>query len=494
MRRCLGLLLVLAALFRPALVRGGGTIAVMPVEDLSQGANGYSQTMTANIITTLRDRGASVVPEAEVMEFMVKNRIRWLGYLDSQQIGKAKEKLGADLVILASVNQRRETDPPVFGLTMQVVRTVDGRVVWAGGGELCRADVRRLLGLAEPKTIEDVERLVVRQVMANLPESFVPHAGGGPSGQVDSVRLSATVLLPGETVACRIKFSGQKGPKCEDVVVLVGGKEVPVTFREREHYYEAVWLAEAVAGEVGVSLRVGGKEAGGQEIFVGTYQVDSQPPKVVLQAVGPRLDGHVIIREGVSLVPVLAEPEPIRRWHLEVVDREGRIVMVGDGEGLPDRFVWQGQTSHGGMAADGLYKVILGVWDRAGNHVTSDLDVELLRRPPPVEIVLSRSSEGVAIDLGYGDRVPLAHWRAELVSATGDLIQEDGGERLPARLLVAREVVEGAAKIRLTFAAQDILGNQVKRIINDIGRAAKAETAATNGEQQAPAAGWVEDF
>ncbi|MEW6501107.1 MAG: hypothetical protein ACOY8P_08705 [Thermodesulfobacteriota bacterium] len=494
MRQRLGLFVICSLFLWPALASGAGiSIAVMPVEDLSQGANGYSAAMTADIAAILRERGVKVIPDAEVMQFMVTHRVRRLGYLDSQQLAKLKEQFGVDIVVLASVNQRREEEPPALGLTLQMVRTADGRVIWAGGGELCRADVRRLLGLAEPKTIDDVEKMVVRQVMANLPESFESGALGGPVRLVDSARLTASILRPGESVACRIHFSGQEGRKYEDVVVLVGNKEVPLTFREREHYYEAVWPAEAGAGEVTVSLKVGEGKSDRQEIFVGTYHVDSQPPKVVLQAVGPQLDGHVILKESLSMVPVLVEPEPISRWHLEVVDQEGRIIMSGDGDGLPDRFMWQGQNNQGGMAADGLYKVILSVWDRAGNTAATSLDVEVLRRPPPVEITFQRLSDGVAVDLGYSDRVPLARWRAQFFTATGDLLQEEGGEKLPSRMHLPQELIAGT-KVRLVLHAQDILGNVLKKVLVDIGgQAAKAEAASAT-EEPVPAAGWVEDF
>lgn len=488
--------MALAVLWGTASVRGEQpVIAVMPVEDLSQGINGYSQAMTANISSILRDRGATVVPEEAVMDFMVKNRIRWLGYLDAQLIAKAKEKMGVDIIVLASVNQRREANPPALGITLQMVQAADARVVWAGGSELCRADVRKLLGLAEPQTIKDVEKLVVAQVVANLPEKFVPQSATGAIRQVDSVQLSASVLRPGETVACRIKFSGQEAPKCEDVVVLVGDREIPVTFREREHYYEAVWPAEPGEGPVAVTLKVGGKLLTDQQVFVGSYTVDNQPPKMILQAAGPQLDGRAVVRESVSLMPVLIDPEPIKRWRIEVIDLEGKIIMNSDGEGLPDRFLWRGQTGQGGLVPDGIYTVILTIWDRAGNSVASRVEVEVLRRPPPVTVALKKQNDGVLIELGYDDRAPIAHWRAEVVRPDGGIIVEKNDESLPVQLFVPQEITRENA-IRLTVFVQDIFGNQVKRVVQDIGREAKAESSdgATASDEAPPAAGWVEDF
>jgi len=201
------LLLLLLFVAEPA---SGIQLAVMPLEDLSKGDNGLNPAMTDRLCEALGRKGFAVVEEKRIIDFMAKNRIRWVGRLDSQHVLRLRQELGIDYLLLGSVNQVREKEPAALGISLQIIRASDAKIVWAGGAQLCRADVRKFLGLAEPRNLTEIENIVVGRVMEILPHELPEISEGSTGNLAEEIHLTPEVVKPGETMRCRVRFSESK--------------------------------------------------------------------------------------------------------------------------------------------------------------------------------------------------------------------------------------------------------------------------------------------
>ncbi|MHB8223336.1 MAG: hypothetical protein ACYDHV_10895, partial [Desulfurivibrionaceae bacterium] len=105
-------------------------MAVMPVEDLSQGDNGLNPSMTNRLREVLIRKGYTVVEEKRIIDFMAKKRIRRVGSLDSNNILRLRQELGIEYLLLGSVNQLRDKEPAALGISLQIIRANDAKMIW----------------------------------------------------------------------------------------------------------------------------------------------------------------------------------------------------------------------------------------------------------------------------------------------------------------------------------------------------------------------------
>ncbi|HIJ78261.1 MAG: hypothetical protein OEY01_03015 [Desulfobulbaceae bacterium] len=468
----------------------------MPIEDLSQGVNGYNQSLTVSLITALRQGGHTVLSEDAVIDFMVRNRIRWLGYLDSTNVVKLREELGVDFILFGSVNQLRQKAPSAIGLSAMLIRTADVRMIWAGSGELCTVDVQHLLGLAEPQTFADIEAMALQRLLAAMPKSFTTITSEQVQRLVDNVSLAPAVLRPGGLVTCRVKLFGSPAVFGKRKVMLsVGTREVEAVFREDAELYEAVWRAPDNDGRYSVTLNVSGAGADGENIFVGSYLVDGTVPQLSLQVLGPKFKDRVVLRDKVYIVPILLDSELISHWKMTILDKDGVVLMADHGNGMPERLVWHGKLADGHFVPDGDYTIELSAWDRAENEVTVPAQVQVFRRAPELEIAVELQDKDFVIDLRHGNDVPLSYWRAEILSQDGVVIREATGDRLPYSFILSSTSGQNQGKLRLVLVAQDIFGGKITRKFEDLlGMIPQDSSDQVEEEVIAPEVGGIDDF
>ncbi len=84
------------------------SVAVFPVEDLSNGLNGVNFELTSKLSEELEKKGLDVISGDDVVSFLVRNRIRRLGLLDTNCILQARDELGADVILVGSSYTSRE--------------------------------------------------------------------------------------------------------------------------------------------------------------------------------------------------------------------------------------------------------------------------------------------------------------------------------------------------------------------------------------------------
>ena len=107
-------------------------IAVFPPGNVS-GESAPTRELQAALLAALRARQLSLVEPAPLEEFLARHRVRWTGGVDRETALAAGAELGADAVLITSV-ELYKADPPRLGLTLRLVSTGDDpAILWIDG-------------------------------------------------------------------------------------------------------------------------------------------------------------------------------------------------------------------------------------------------------------------------------------------------------------------------------------------------------------------------
>ncbi|NDY41528.1 hypothetical protein G3N55_01495 [Dissulfurirhabdus thermomarina] len=483
--------LLLAAV--PAAAQGV-RIAVFPVEDLSQGVNGVSWSVTERLSKALEARGFEVAAAEAVRSFLVRNHVRTLGYLDTFHVFKARRELDVDLVLLGCVTQRTERPCPTVGLALNLVRARDARSVWAAVESLSCRDARHPLGLFEPTSIEDLWPTVTEAILRRWPRELEVAAARLPLIEIASADVSPRYVRAGERVTARVEVRVAGAGDDFSAWLDVGGG-APVSMRPLGGggFFAAEWAAPNREGRLPATLELRWPSGRKRKIFVGTYHVDTTPPRLTVAPRGVRLGDKVAFRRDMTFVPRLLDPEPVTRWAVTIRDAKGQVVVHQEtAGGLPDRLVWSGKKSDGFRAGQGEYTFTVEAWDRAGNKAAASASALLVANPPGVLVrAAPRRDGGVRIDIRQEGMTDVAYWHVEVRSRDGSVLETREGTRLPAALDLPETVVrEGGVECIVT--AQDALGNRARREMKDVLLAA----AQGQEEEKKPVVQdtWAADF
>jgi len=412
------------------------TLAVFPIEDLSQGQNGVNVELTEYLAWEMNRRGFDVIANDAVVSFMDRNRVRWLGFLDTSHIVLAKEEMGADLVLFGTMSLRGEGLSPSFGLTLYLVRTSDTKTLWTSSGGLAQQDIVNFMGIGEPKKGEGLLPKLAQNVLANWPEELEYSSKLQHALEIESIELEPAHVRRGEKVLCNVKLRNTwPGEDVPRIFFKAAGRVYMAKKSADGEVYSSDWEVAENDGRYPVTMVINWPSGHKKVSFLGAYNVDSAPPKLVLDLKGVQLEGAVAFRDQIIIIPRMLRREPIARWKLTVEDENGaeQLSYTGYGE-MPNRFVWDGKGKEGWPAAEGVYRVGLQVWDRADNTATASQPVAVARTPPSMVLEAKNRGRDMIVDLSHEGKVPIAFWRMEMRNTSGEVIKVAEGTDLPARM------------------------------------------------------------
>ncbi|MEA1991646.1 MAG: hypothetical protein U9N58_05560 [Thermodesulfobacteriota bacterium] len=457
------ILLLLALLWSPTAM--AEKIAVFPIEDLNQGPNGVDFALTEYLENDLKARGLEVSSKEAVISFMARNRIRRLGFLNTYHISQVRKELGADLILLGTVSQRSEKPAVAFGMVLYLIRTDDARTVWSQARGLSCNDVRHVLGIAEPRSAEDLWSIAVQDILENWPEDMGFDMDRNAVSEIAEIDLGKRYVSPGKKVTCKLRLRSVEEGDRPEVTLRVRGRGHLRMKHKGGDLYQASWTASATEGSYPVSLILNWPSGKHKVAFLGIHHVDNNPPALALGIRGLRLKGAVAFRDRILIIPRLLEREPISRWNFSVQDEQGRTILQEDREeNLPKRFIWQGYTDEGVRVADGNYQVVVKVWDQARNMAVVSERLAVMRKPPDMVLEAETRGQGLVLDIRNEGKVPIAFWHMEIWDDDDNLIKTADGETLPAEV----DVVLPESAVECVLTAKDILGNQFRREIKDL--------------------------
>lgn len=412
------------------------TIAVFPIEDLSQGQNGMNAELSSYIAWEMDRRGFDVIGNDEVISFMARNRVRWLGFLDSRHILMAKDELGAELVLFGTMSLREQDLSPSLGLTLFLVRTSDTKTLWTGSGGLAQQDIVNLLGIGQPAQGEGLMPKLAQSVLAKWPQDLDYGSKPQHALEIENINLEPSQVRQGDKITCSVRlrttWSEEDAPR---IFFKAAGRVYMARKEEPGDVYSGDWEITDVDGRYPVTMVMNWPSGHKKVAYLGAYNVDSSPPKLVLDLKGVQLEGTVAFRDQVIIIPRMLRREPVARWKLTVEDANGeeQLTYTGHGE-MPSRFVWNGKGKDGWPVAEGVYNVNLQVWDRADNMSVATQPVAVARTPPSMVLEAKNRGRDMIVDLSHDGKVPIAFWRFEMRNSDGETIKVAEGSDLPVRL------------------------------------------------------------
>jgi hypothetical protein len=412
------------------------TVAVFPIEDLSQGQNGVNTELTDYLAWDMNRRGFDVIGNDTVISFMARNRVRWLGFLDTRHIIMAKEEMGADLVLFGTMSLRGEELSPSFGITLYLVRTSDTRTLWTASGGLAQQDVVNLLGIGESRRGEGLLPKLAQSVLEKWPEELEYTSKPQHALEIENIELTPAHVRRGEKVTCNVRLRTTWPEEDAPRIFFKAGGRVYMARKEAPgDVYSSDWEVAENDGRYPVTMVINWPSGHKKVSFLGAYSVDNTPPKLVLDLKGVQLEGTVAFRDQIIIIPRMLRREPVARWKLTVEDERGeeQLSYTGYGE-MPNRFVWDGKGKDGWPAAEGIYNVSLQVWDRADNMSVASQPVAVARTPPAMVLEAKNRGREMIIDLSHDGKVPIAFWRMEMRSSSGEMIKVAEGSQLPVRM------------------------------------------------------------
>ncbi len=491
--RLTALILLLAVVFPPA-VAGAASLAVFPLLDITKGTNGVNMPLTDDLRRQAGKLGDTLISGKAIMTFMVRHRLRTLGRLDSQAIAEARQELGADLILLGTVCQLDRAPPAAVALSLQLIRTSDGRTIWTTTKALSQADLQSLLALSEPKTLKDLFKVYFPALLASFPVKIKPAGPAGGRLSLSSIVLRPEYVRPGRTVKCRVIISAaSRIEPGSEASVQVGGRVYPATLNKEEYGVTAAWPAQEKAGTYQVTLVVKQPSGRREAAILGRYHVNSTPPFLVLHAVGKKLDGLVTFSHSLALITTMPDPEPLARWTIAVFDRDNQTIVYQETAGqVPERINWNGYAGSNIPAPDGDYLVRITAWDRAGLSAAAEQEVSLRRTPPKISLEVKEKDRQLHLALSDSTATPLSFWWLQVYQDGGRIVKSAAGDHLPAAVTVDLPEHAGGSKFELMLVAQDVLGNRTRRQVRNL-LALTAEAPAQHQKHETESQ-WLENF
>ncbi len=485
--------LLMTCIFLPSGGLQAQTIAFFPLLDLTVDNNGINNPISERVRQELIKSRKNLVPAADIMRFLVRNRIRSLASLNSYQISLVQKELGADQVLQGIIYQVAGGEHPILCLSLQLSQSSDSKVIWSQTVNISYADQTSLLGINDPHSLEQLYPAVFTQLLAEFPEAEATASTSGQSLNVDSVYIHPKYLRPGEKLFCTIKTHKSADEEGEEPQLFIesAGKQYPLSPTEESNSFETSWTAVQEAGSYPVRLIARWPSGATQDGAIGSYSVDDKEPGVRIILLGTEIDGQVHFNNKLVIIPKLINPEPISHWEISVTDEDDEIIVLQSNVGhIPRNLTWRGQTSQGASSPPGEYFITFKVWDRAERESTALAAVQYLPEQPEILVEITRDDEQLLVDLDTISDTPLSFWWAKFFTEDGKLLKLAQGTELPSSVALDIDS-DSRQKIECILSARDVLGNQYKKDISDLFKITEGELEEVETSIETE---WVEEF
>ena len=475
-------------------------LAVFPVEDLSLGRNGVNFPLTGILEKEITGLGMNVTSRDDVISFMVRNRIRWLGSLNTANILKLGEELGVELVMMGTVCQYQEFPAPAVGITLSLIRTGDAKTIWSGSVGSSSLDEQQVLALTQAQSAEVLLARVAKEALEKVPESIDLKISEPPGFLIETVRIGRRHVKPDEKMQVDLRLrplwlSGelpqvylQVGETCTEPMILQS---------DEEDLYFAEWAAPKQSGSYPMIVIQHWPFGWVKRTYLGEYRVDDTAPEVSMEVKGVRLNGTITFRDEVIIVPQLLDREPLHKWQISVETRSAEVLASTERDGgLPPKFTWKGVRDNNQRVEEGDYLITLRVWDRAENMALAFEPVSIVRSEPDLALSFRETADLLFLDLDYHGEIPVFSWEVEVRSEHGELLHLAEGEDLPVSIEIAKERMNELTdkeKIGCVVLLKDALGNKSTREIDDLLFSARQDVLEEDIEKD-DSAEWAIEF
>ncbi len=466
------------------------SIAVLPFENLTTEPTA-SQLFTDLLRKELKRKGwVRLVPQEVIEEYLAKRRIRYTGAitrLHARQMGK---ELDVDAILLGSVNLFYDDAMGDIhaGLSVRIVSTIDGSIIWADSRSLTGGDFITLFGLGRISDIRALAMQLVNSTTDIIAKKFFLSEADLSPFEIEEVRAFPPVARGGEEVLMQVRiFPIMDEPG--EVKIRLAQNEVVLKKRGGWSYEGKIVAPE---GEGMYPIQVVASD-GDENTFsfdaVSKVMVDNTPPMVGLvlntRAFSPARKGFL------TLAPKLKMVDEVEEWTIDIMDEEGRKIRSDRGFGsLPKLLIWRGETDENRRVEDGYYTFRFVVRDRAGNVSTLTDSVKVKNVASEIGLDVDIADEKLTLLLKAPEDERFKSWDISLLNKEdGSLIEVfEGGGEVPS--LIEYEMDEGLdlKKTSILINAEDEAGNVFTH--SELVATNISKKAAVTGKRR----GLIEDF
>ena len=469
-----------------------GTIAVFPLLDITRDGNGVNFMLTENLRNKVIEDGYEVIPDNEIMDFMVRNRIRSLGTLSSYELTQLRKELGAEFAMLGTVCQLEDLPTAKISLSLQLIRTSDEEIVWSKTSDLHKDDLISLLDLDAPDSLNDLYLEYFSSIFETLPDEAAQSGSLPPSVNLMFVDMRPLYVKPGEKIDVTARFySTVEKENLPTFHLDIDGIRHDVDVDEDAHFIRTSFLASNQNGSYEISLVAEFPSGENQVLRIGDYTVDSVIPELSINLIGTEIDETMYFSRDLMIMTKMVTPEKLSMWEVKVYDEVGDTLVFQSGEGqVPDKIIWNGRDDNLEKVPDGRYKVAFTVWDRALNKGYAEQFILHRHLKPEILFYVNRSEDTITVELENQIDYQLKFWFAKMYKKSGTLVATKVGEKIPPSLEFKIAELGETENLEFIFAAQDVYGNKSYISIPDFLNLDKKDVIL----EVVPESQWLENF
>jgi TolB-like protein len=252
-------------------------IAIFPFENLTDNKDALTAVMPV-IRDRLVKKGLKILNEDTLNRFLLKERIRNSGYIPKDLAMKMREELNVQAILVGAVNLFLPVENPQVGLSVRLINSSDGAILWANHASATGEDFTKILGLGRIRTIERLTSKVVDKLLGSF--SIIP-----PYKEIESTYRIAVMPFKNKS---KIRDAGMMTTYMFIVELFKNRGFVPVEYGEVRH--QVVDLRVRGKGELDLrNTKAISKSLGVDGIMVGTVELYKKgegtlPPEAVISA------------------------------------------------------------------------------------------------------------------------------------------------------------------------------------------------------------------
>lgn len=143
-------------------------IAVLPTESLV-GSAAPLRRFRGSVEAALRARGLDVVAGEELQAFLARHRVRYTGGIDAPTARAIRAEMGAEAVVVASVDLYATLGVPRFAMTVRLVSTdEEPTILWMDGWARAGDDAPGLFGIGLEHDVAALEEEALADLTGGL--------------------------------------------------------------------------------------------------------------------------------------------------------------------------------------------------------------------------------------------------------------------------------------------------------------------------------------
>lgn len=377
---------------------GTKTIVVLPFDNLSGEAPPLDFTQA--LYDYLIREKLEVIPQEVLEQFFIKRRIRRISSVNQAIVRKLKRSLGADVLIIGSINVLSGGDNPQVDISAQVVDTVDSSIIWMNSVSFSGNDFATILGIGKIRSLEKLVEIAIKDLFKNMPDIL------------EKSREKKRGMVPFEIVRASFYPKAVKGKQSVGLMIevkeivarptymnaIVHDKHIPL-ISDGDKWYRGSFISPPAEGSYALKLYAA---ANTNKVFffeaLASLIVDNTPPVVTMLShstlISPNNDG---INDYAMFFPTSMKTDTFKGWRFEVRDKDGKLIRSAeDAGGLPRGLIWRGENNAFELVGDGTYFGQLIIEDNAGHKIATDKVMIMVDRTfPEVKITPGKTDKDV---------------------------------------------------------------------------------------------------